>query len=196
MQYRSASGCFTLLCSLLVIGGCSTVDSSSPSAWLDDDFPQSPQPLSEVVTQDPILPLNLPPKVTLVANPLAPKDPDHPLSPYRTVYFPYDSWYLTPPNQDFLVETADVVKNKPQPIDILIEGHTDTQGTSSYNMILSKRRAAAIKEYLSDLGIQKRQLHIVSFGETHPSCTDLREHCHKFNRRAFLVFSPHTSAHP
>lgn len=194
MRQHPISLPLTLGC-LLLMGGCSTSTSSSTRALLDNDlFPGNPTLLSEHVAEEPILPLNLPPKATLIADPRAPRNPQHPLAPYRTVYFPYDSWYVTQPNQQFLMETADVITHHPHPIDILIEGHTDIQGTSSYNMILSQRRANAIHDYLRDLGIPPQQLHSVSYGETHPSCSQGAEDCHQYNRRVFLVFSPSSSS--
>jgi outer membrane protein OmpA-like peptidoglycan-associated protein len=55
-------------------------------------------------------------------------------------------------------------------------------------MILGVRRAKAFKEYLANLGISRKRLDVVSFGNTLVLCEVDDEHqCHQFNRRADLL---------
>jgi len=46
-----------------------------------------------------------------------------------------------------------------------LEGHTDPRGTKSYNKELGRDRATAVGEYLTEHGVQKGQLDVVSHGE-------------------------------
>ncbi|GJL70005.1 MAG: hypothetical protein NPIRA06_26400 [Nitrospirales bacterium] len=109
------------------------------------------------------------------------------IDPFPTVYFPFDSWKISSEVQDRLDATASWMNRFPN-YGLTIEGHTDVRGTESYNMILGVRRAKAVKEYLADLGISRKRLDVVSFGNTLVLCEIDDEHqCHQFNRRADLL---------
>lgn len=51
---------------------------------------------------------------------------------------------------------------------VTIEGHTDSKGSDAYNMSLSDRRAASVREYLSNHGIQSGEMNSVGRGESEP----------------------------
>lgn len=107
--------------------------------------------------------------------------------PFPTVYFPFDSWEITPEVQDRLDATAKWMTNFSR-YGLTIEGHTDIRGTESYNMVLGVRRANAVKEYLAHLGIPRTRLDVVSYGNTLVLCDmDDEYRCHQFNRRADLL---------
>lgn len=109
------------------------------------------------------------------------------IDPFPTVYFPFDSWEISPEVQDRLDATAGWMNRFPN-YELTIEGHTDVRGAESYNMILGVRRAKAVKEYLANLGISRKRLDAVSFGNTLVLCEVDDEHeCHQFNRRADLL---------
>ena len=50
----------------------------------------------------------------------------------------------------------------------MIEGHTDSQGADSLNQKLSEDRAAAVKTYLVENGIDAARLTSAGFGESKP----------------------------
>ena len=50
----------------------------------------------------------------------------------------------------------------------LIEGHTDSSGSRALNLDLSKRRAAAVVDYLSGLGIGRDRLDARGYGPDRP----------------------------
>ena len=51
---------------------------------------------------------------------------------------------------------------------LIIEGHTDTQGKPDYNMTLSQKRTEAVKKYLISKGIVESRLSATGYGETRP----------------------------
>lgn len=51
---------------------------------------------------------------------------------------------------------------------VTIEGHTDSKGSDAYNMDLSDRRAASVREYLGDNGISSGEMSSVGKGESEP----------------------------
>ncbi len=107
--------------------------------------------------------------------------------PFPTIYFPFDSWEISPEVQERLDATAKWMTQF-STYGLMIEGHTDIRGSESYNMVLGVKRAKAVKDYLANLGIPRRRLDIVSYGNTLVLCDVDDEHrCHQFNRRADLL---------
>ncbi len=107
--------------------------------------------------------------------------------PFPTIYFPFDSWEITPEVQVRLDATAKWMTNF-STYGLTIEGHADIRGSESYNMVLGVKRAKAVKDYLAHLGIPRTRLDIVSYGNTLVLCDVDDEHrCHQFNRRADLL---------
>ncbi len=75
---------------------------------------------------------------------------------------------------------------------ILVEGHADTEGSDTSNMILALQRAQAARRYLIDQGIPGPQVKIRSLGSNWPvSAKPATEAERQLNRRAeVLVLSP------
>jgi peptidoglycan-associated lipoprotein len=65
-----------------------------------------------------------------------------------------------------------------------IAGHTDSRGADEYNLALGQRRAASVKAWLGERGIDASRVEIVSFGEERPKCNEEAESCWSQNRRA------------
>jgi peptidoglycan-associated lipoprotein len=66
---------------------------------------------------------------------------------------------------------------------VVLEGHADERGTDEYNLQLSERRAAAIKRYLTELGVPANRLQTVGFGENRPAEEGSTEEAYSANRR-------------
>ncbi len=67
---------------------------------------------------------------------------------------------------------------------ITIEGHCDERGSAEYNLALGDKRAAAAKDFLTQLGVPADKLKTISYGKERPQCTDHDESCWQKNRRA------------
>lgn len=67
----------------------------------------------------------------------------------------------------------------------VIEGHTDSLGSRAYNMDLSRRRAAAVADYLSSLGVPRNRFEIRGYGPDQP--LDGRSASSPENRRVEAV---------
>ncbi|KFA93706.1 cell envelope biogenesis protein OmpA [Archangium violaceum Cb vi76] len=71
---------------------------------------------------------------------------------------------------------------------LIIEGHADTEGTDSSNMIMSLRRAQAVRRYLLDQGVPATQVRIRGFGSDWPvSARPATEQERQLNRRAEVL---------
>ena len=56
-----------------------------------------------------------------------------------------------------------------------------------YNLALGKKRADAVREYLTRHGIASNRLTTESFGESQPKYDNSKKETRKLNRRAALV---------
>jgi peptidoglycan-associated lipoprotein len=86
---------------------------------------------------------------------------------WTPVHFGFNESSLTNDVQSQLKDLADCIKG--QKLTVRLEGHADERGTEEYNLQLSQRRAAAVMKYLTDLGIQKRNLSTVGYGKNRPA---------------------------
>ncbi len=83
---------------------------------------------------------------------------------------------------DILDAVANILIANPA-IRIRVEGHTDSQGSVSYNLRLSQGRADAVREYLVNQGIAASRLTAVGFGEENPIADNETEEGRALNRR-------------
>lgn len=72
----------------------------------------------------------------------------------------------------------------------MIEGHTDSIGTSAANVILSEGRAKTVLEYLVNQGVQRSILEARGYGETRPIFSNLHPEGRAANRRVQLRRRP------
>lgn len=102
------------------------------------------------------------------------------------VFFQFDSWSLTAEAKESLERDLEWLTKDPSSL-LVIEGHADQRGTQAYNMVLGKKRAMAIRDYLSQLGVDPSRLSVISYGKDKPFCQDPTEVCHQLNRRGHLL---------
>ena len=69
--------------------------------------------------------------------------------------------------QDQLARLVDILKKTPQ-VEIEVDGFADRIGDETYNMKLSGLRAAAVKEFLIQQGIDKKRVVAHAHGESKP----------------------------
>ncbi|HZV61711.1 MAG TPA: OmpA family protein, partial [Methylophilaceae bacterium] len=86
-----------------------------------------------------------------------------------TVLFGFDKAVIRDEGKQLLnTEVVEKMKAHPEVELVLITGHTDRIGTEQYNQRLSERRAAAVKKYLVEQGIEESRLHTEAKGESEP----------------------------
>ena len=73
---------------------------------------------------------------------------------------------------------------------ISVEGHTDSMGSDSANVLLSQDRADAVREYLiSNLGVSVEKVSSVGYGESTPVANNETESGRARNRRIEIVMN-------
>jgi len=105
----------------------------------------------------------------------------------RTVYFDYNRWELRDEAKSALRSSAAKLQASPEAGVVTVAGHCDERGSEEYNIALGDRRAAEVKRYLVDLGIDASRVRTVSFGESRPVAQGEGEAVWSRNRRAELT---------
>lgn len=73
---------------------------------------------------------------------------------------------------------------------ITVVGHTDSMGDAQANLDLSRRRAAAVADYLAQRGIQRNRMAVEGRGEAEPVADNAMEAGRAQNRRVEMVIRP------
>jgi outer membrane protein OmpA-like peptidoglycan-associated protein len=109
-----------------------------------------------------------------------------------TAYFPndtlfaYDSAELQPGAYSELQRIAGVINSDPS-VSVIVEGHTDSDGTREYNQLLSERRANAVRSALISYGVDPRRITAYGYGEDRPIVPNDSDYNKQRNRRVELI---------
>ena len=103
------------------------------------------------------------------------------------IYFDFDKSDITDKYKETLDKLSEYMKDNPG-CKIEIGGHTDNVGSDDYNMLLSGRRARAVKDYLVAKGVKQDKVIEKKYGEGSPIASNNTSSTRKYNRRvAFKV---------
>jgi peptidoglycan-associated lipoprotein len=104
------------------------------------------------------------------------------------IYFDFDRAELSSEAREILGKVAGLLKASPKKT-LTIEGNCDNRGTNEYNLALGQQRADAAARYLQTLGIDRKRIKTISYGEERPVCSEATEDCWHRNRNATFVYS-------
>lgn len=108
-------------------------------------------------------------------------------APLNGLYFPTGSAQLLPRSRPALDAAAQLLQRHPD-WRLAIEGHTDNVGGAAYNLALSRRRAAAVRDALvAQARIAPSRLSATGLGLTRPVATNATLEGRAANRRVELV---------
>jgi OmpA-OmpF porin, OOP family len=103
------------------------------------------------------------------------------------IYFDTDKAVIKPESRPTLDEIAKLLRAQPQ-LNVVIVGHTDSQGTFDYNMDLSRRRADAVAaELAKSYKIANARLKTAGVGFLAPIGSNASDDGRALNRRVELV---------
>ena len=104
------------------------------------------------------------------------------------VLFATDQARLNPEGQRTVQKLAQVLTQNPQRT-VLVEGFTDSTGSSAHNQALSERRADSVQLGLLEQGIARNRIAIHGYGEAHPVAGNESTTDRQLNRRVEIVLS-------
>src|SRR3954453_19004878 len=180
---------------LIFMVGCPKKKPKTPPPDLNVEtttVPAPPAPAPAAPTD--VAPPPTPPVVDQVEDPLQSSDLQKVNEELRRrgfspdIYFDYDESTLSDDTREKLSRNADLLKSQPQ-FSVTIEGHADSRGTNEYNLALGERRANAVRDYLSSLGVGAPRMRTISYGEERPVCTEEAESCWSQNRRVHMIIT-------
>ena len=104
------------------------------------------------------------------------------------VLFDTAKFSLRPEAREKLAKVAGIVSGHPG-LRLDVEGHTDNVGGDDYNQQLSEQRGSAVRDYLTQQGMQVGSVTTKGFGKTQPIATNDTPAGRQQNRRVELVIS-------
>ncbi len=105
-----------------------------------------------------------------------------------TIHFEYDSDRITGEDSHKILDLCAEVLLEHLEVKTVVAGHTDSAGSSQYNLDLSRRRAESVKRYLSQQHkIDPGRLLVAAFGEEEPITINTTADGRTLNRRVELI---------
>lgn len=100
----------------------------------------------------------------------------------NNIFFAPNEYRLKKESYPELNRLVSLVRNEPG-ASIEISGHTDNSGNKDYNLVLSEKRAIAVKEYLVYMGIDASRIVVNGYGDQKPVANNNSERGRLLNRR-------------
>ena len=101
---------------------------------------------------------------------------------------------LLPAAQAKLTEVANALTQQNPDAAIVVEGHTDAQGSQTFNLDLSTRRAQAVRDYLASHGVAPDRIRSEGLGFSRPIADNKTAEGRANNRRVEIVVQPQAGA--
>lgn len=102
--------------------------------------------------------------------------------------FKFDSWELSDAAKVELDEFVDVLIAQDKGVYLEIQGHTDSTGEEEWNLVLGKRRAEAVMEYLhKKYNIPLHRMEVISYGSDAPVGDNSTRDGRAQNRRVVIL---------
>jgi outer membrane protein OmpA-like peptidoglycan-associated protein len=108
--------------------------------------------------------------------------------PDSTFRFDFDSAELSPKNRELLSRVAGILLVS-KGYGLSVFGYTDDVGTADYNQQLSMRRAAAVRQYLIQSGLDPDIINVKGYGKTSPLVTGTTTAARARNRRVEIALT-------
>ncbi|MDO6592195.1 hypothetical protein DS901_00920, partial [Loktanella sp. D2R18] len=104
----------------------------------------------------------------------------------QPIKFANDKYFIDAANQRIIDEIAHLLQQC-QSANFIIAGHTDSDASDAYNIVLSQNRVNAVLDALVERGVAVDRLEAQGFGEAHPIATNATEEGQALNRRVEFI---------
>src|SRR5580658_3253749 len=104
------------------------------------------------------------------------------------VLFDFNQYTLRPGAREKLAKVSGILLAHPG-LKIEVEGHTDSVGSDDYNQRLSEQRAAAVRDYIVQQGVNMDTVSAVGFGKARPVASNDTPAGRQQKRRVEMVVS-------
>jgi len=104
------------------------------------------------------------------------------------VLFDTGQYTLKPAARERLARISGIVLAYPE-LKLQIEGYTDSTGSDEFNQRLSDKRAATVRDYLTDSGISINNVFAKGMGKANPIADNATAAGRKLNRRVEMIVS-------
>jgi outer membrane protein OmpA-like peptidoglycan-associated protein len=112
------------------------------------------------------------------------------------VLFPSNRYALLDTAKTKLDQVAEALKAQDANKRMVVEGHTDSQGSDRINQPLSQNRANAVRDYLVSRGVESDKISAVGMGASRPLVDNRSTENRANNRRVEIIIQPsHLSLH-
>jgi outer membrane protein OmpA-like peptidoglycan-associated protein len=111
-----------------------------------------------------------------------------------SIYFAVNKSIVQPSMRSRLTEIAGALARSGSDSRILIEGHTDSDGSNEYNLELSSLRAEAVRSVLVAGGVSPDRIETRGYGETRPIAPNTSASGKAQNRRVEIVIEGSAAA--
>ena len=102
--------------------------------------------------------------------------------------FKFDKWDLSDEAKVMLDKFVEVLIAKDKGVYLEIQGHTDSSGEEEWNLLLGKRRAEAVMEYLhKEYNIPLHRMEVISYGSDAPVGDNTTRDGRAQNRRVVIL---------
>lgn len=112
-----------------------------------------------------------------------------------SIYFDVNKSDVKPAMRARLTEIARALAAVPDQ-HVLVEGHTDSDGSAEYNLQLSRLRADSVRSVLTAGGVSPDRIESQGYGETRPVATNATRAGKAQNRRVEIVIEGSAAATP
>ena len=164
---------FTIFAAVLVLAACSTTDEDAAGMAGADREGISSGPLDEIYQGQ---------AAGLEQGPAPGTQADLVGNVGDRVFFATDSYDLGSEAR-LTLESQAAWLAQHQSLTITVEGHADERGTREYNLALGERRANAVRNYLTALGVNAGRVNVVSYGKERPAVPGANDTAWSQNRR-------------
>ena len=93
-----------------------------------------------------------------------------------------------------LLSKVKTIAEELNPMNIVVEGHTDSTGQPGTNKVLSQNRAEAVVTYFTSNGIDQEKIQAVGLGYERPIVTNKTKEGRAQNRRVDVIITPSTGS--